>query len=385
MGALVPEELIAEARELAALDDFGSDSFREGLAVYAESASTEAQLNELGETAIRANIVGSLTNRLRIVDWAQQHPAVADERIDAPIVVIGMFRAGTTFLSYVLEQDTRNRALLRWESGDSVPPPTPADFRTGPRVEAARMGNDMLEQINPRIRAIHHEEPDGPTECISLMSQDFKSLSWEAISNVPTYGQWLLGVDQRSAYEYHRLALQVLQSGGVRGRWTLKSPHHALNLEALTSVYPDARLVLLHRDPVVLCASVCSLINTLSSTFTDVDHRAYVAEHWVAMLEESIRRIDRFRAAHPEHPIVDVQYTDLMRDPVGTVRSIYAGCRDAHDDDRTWDAMATYVAAHPKDSLGVHRYDLSEFGLDAAELAERFSGYTERYGVTPAS
>ena len=128
------------------------------------------------------------SNRLRIVDWAQRHPEVADERIDAPLVVIGMFRAGTTFLSYLLEQDPRNRALLRWEAGDSVPPPTPADFRSGPRVEAARVGNDMLEQINPRIRAIHHEEPDGPTECITLMSQDFKSLSWEAISNVPTYG-----------------------------------------------------------------------------------------------------------------------------------------------------------------------------------------------------
>ena len=191
---------------------------------------------------------------------------------------------------------------MRWEAGDSVPPPTPADFRSGPRVEAARVGNDMLEQINPRIRAIHHEEPEGPTECITLMSQDFKSLSWEAISNVPSYGSWLLTVDQRSAYEYHRLALQVLQNGGVRGRWTLKSPHHALNLEALTSVYPDARLVLLHRDPVVLCASVCSLINTLSGTFTDADHRAYIAEHWVAMLDESVRRIDRFRAAASRAP-----------------------------------------------------------------------------------
>ena len=88
------------------------------------------------------------------------------------------------------------------------------------------------------MRAIHHEEPDGPTECIAVMSQDFKSLSWEAISNVPTYGRWLLGADQTSAYEYHRLALQVLQSGGVRGRWTLKSPHHALALEALTAVVP---------------------------------------------------------------------------------------------------------------------------------------------------
>lgn len=379
------DELVAEACGLAGLDDFGSDHFREGLSVYCSSVSSEAQLNEFGTIAIRANIVASLVNRLRIVDWSQQHPGVTDERIDAPVFVIGMFRAGTTFLSNLLEQDRRNRALLRWEAADSVPPPSPSDHRSGPRVEAARMGGDMLEQINPRLRAIHHEEPDGPTECITLMSQDFKSLSWEAISNVPAYGRWLLSVDQRSAYEYHRLALQVLQNGGVRGRWTLKSPHHALALEALTAVYPDARLVLIHRDPVVLCASVCSLISTLSGTFTDADHRAYIAEHWVAMLEESIRRIDRFRAGHPEHPIVDVRYDDLVLDPVGTVESIYAsvGSSDGSGlDARARAALTQYVSKHPKDRLGVHEYDLAEFGLDGAQLSRRFSDYVDRYDVS---
>jgi hypothetical protein len=388
VSVLVVDELVAEACGLAELDNFGADSFREGLSVYSASVASEAQLNDFGAVAIRANIVSGLVNRLRVVDWSHRHPDVADERIDAPLVVIGMFRAGTTFLSSLLEQDRRNRALLRWEAGDSVPPPSPRDHRTGPRVEAARVGGDMLEQINPRLRAIHHEEPDGPTECITLMSQDFKSLSWEAISNVPTYGRWLLSIDQRSAYEYHRLALQVLQHGGVRGRWTLKSPHHALALDALTTVYPDAQLVLVHRDPVVLCASVCSLISTLSGTFSDADHRAYIAGHWVAMLEESIRRIDAFRATHPEHPIVDVRYDDLVRDPLGTVESIYSSTGHAAGDgidERARTAIRTYVTAHPKDALGVHRYNLDEFGLSGTELAGRFADYVDRYDVPMTS
>jgi hypothetical protein len=375
---MVPDELISEARTTAALDDFGSDSFREGLDVYCESVSSEAQLNEVGAIGIRGNIVANLVNRLRVVDWSNRHPDVAEEQIDAPLVVIGMFRAGTTFLSNLLEHDRRNRALLRWEAGDSVPPPTLATHRSGPRVEAARAAGDMLEQLNPRLRAIHHEEADGPTECIAVMSQDFKSLSWEAISNVPAYGRWLLATDQRSAYEYHRLTLQVLQSGGVRGRWTLKSPHHAIALDALTAVYPDARLVLLHRDPVALCASVCSLITELSGCFTDADHRAYITEHWESLLEESIRRVDAFREANPDHPIVDVQYDDLVRDPVGTVASIYDFFDDPLDPDAQ-EAMAKYSAANTKGSLGVHTYTLADYGLDAGEITERFSGYVNRY------
>jgi Sulfotransferase family len=160
----------------------------------------------------------------------------------------------------------------------------------------------------------------------------------------------------------------------------LKSPHHAIALPHLTAVYPDARLVLLHRDPVVLTASVCSLIRTLSSTFSDADHRAYIAEHWPAMLEESVRRIEAFREGHPEHAIVDVQYADLVDDPVATVRSIYSAIGDELDDLGAA-AISAYVDAHPRGQFGAHRYDVAEYGLEAAALAERFSAYTERYDV----
>ena len=384
MADVTADDVVTEVCEQTGLDDFGVDQYREGLTVLCGSINDEAQLSELGDAAVRGTIVSSLRNRLRVVDWIRRHPEVAAERIEAPIVVIGMFRAGTTFLSQLLDQDPRNRALLRWEANDSVPPPSHADFRSGPRVEAARLSNDLLEDLNPRMKAIHHEDAAGPTECISVMSQDFKSLSWEAITNVPGYSRWLLAADQRSAYEYHRSVLQTLQSGGVRGQWTLKSPHHAIALDALTAVYPDARLVLLHRDPVVLCASVCSLISTLSGTFTDADHTSYIAAHWTAMLEESVRRIDAFRAETPTHRIVDVQYADLVRDPVGTIEDLYAAC-GAELDGRARDAVASYVSAHPKGKFGTHGYDLAEFGLDAHELAERFAGYIDRYDVANES
>lgn len=381
MTGTLADEALAEAHQTADLQDFGSESFREGFEIYCRALVDEAQLNDLGNLALRNNIVGSLANRLRVVDWARQHPEVEKEEITAPVFVIGMFRGGTTFLSNLLEQDPANRALLRWESADSVPPPTPEDHRSGPRVEAARAAVEMLELINPRIAAIHHEEADGPTECIAVMSQDFKSLLWEAIANVPSYGEWLLSTDHTSAYEYHRLALQVLQSGGVRGRWTLKSPHHAIALEPLTSVYPDARLVLLHRDPVVLCASVCSLITTLSGTFTDADHTAYIARHWTEMLEESVRRIEAFRAVHPDR-IIDIQYADLVENPVATVSAMYDAFGEPLDL-AAREAITTYVDAHPRGTFGAHHYDVAEFGLDANDIAARFADYVKRYDIAP--
>ncbi len=376
----VPDELMAQAIAATGADDFGEPEFRDGLHVYCGSLSAEARLTDLGAGAIAGTIVAALANRLRVVDWANRHPQVREERIDAPIVVIGMFRAGTTLLSYLFDQDPANRALLGWEAGDTVPPPEPESHRQGPRVDAARERAALLHQLNPAARVVHHEEPDGPTEDISVMAQDFKSLSWEAISNVPSYSEWLLGVDQVSAYRYHRLVLQTLQSRGVRGRWTLKSPHHAIALEALVSVYPDARLVLIHRDPTVLCASVCSLIRTLSSTFTDADHTAYISRHWTALLQESIARIERFRTEHPGHTVCDVLYADLVRDPAATVRAIY-GAFGLDVTSTTLEAVSTYADMHPRGEFGAHRYDLGQFGLDADRLRAQFTDYTQRYGV----
>ena len=377
------DALVASARTATGLRDLGPDSFRAGLEAYWQSVTSEADLNELGAVAVRANVVGALSNRLRIVDWLRRHPEVESERIDSPLIVIGMFRAGTTLLSYLLDADPENRSLLRWEANNSVPPPSPSELREGPRVDAARATVEALESLHPRVATTHHEDADGPTECIAVMNQDFRSLSWEAITNVPSYSRWLLDADQRPAYEYHRRVLQILQSAGARGRWTLKSPHHALALEALTEIYPDAQLVLLHRDPLALCSSVCSLITTLSSLFSDADHTAYIAEHWVMMLEESLRRIETFRENHPEHPILDIQYDDLVRNPISTVERIYRGSGDSGRElsKAARAKIAAYVAAHPKGERGIHRHDLAAFGLEEEAIRERFSGYIERFSI----
>ncbi len=383
-AALDPERLLEAAVDAAGLNDFGPSDFRAGLDVYCSSLARQARLNDLGAAALPSLISDNLARRLRVIDWAKRHPEVTSESIDAPIVVVGLFRAGTTLLSYLLDQDPDNRSLLGWESSDSIPPPPPGQHRAGPRLEAAQAQAGMAARLNPRLDAMHHEEPDGPTECVAVMSQDFKSLLWETIANVPDYGEWLAETDHRSAYLHHKLVLQILQSGGVRGQWVLKSPHHALALEAVREIYPDATFVLLHRDPAAVAASCCSLVSTLSGAFSDADHSAYLTRHWTDVLEQSLTRVDAFRAAHPDHPFIDVHYGDLVGDPVGAVRMIY---------DRvgrplgpaTASAMTEYVTSHPQGEFGRHRYDLTTLGLDPAEITDRFAGYVSKYGVARES
>jgi hypothetical protein len=248
-----------------------------------------------------------------------------------------------------------------------------------PRIEETRVSQEMMDALNPEFRAIHYEAPDGPTECVTLLAQDFKSLLWETVANVPSYGQWLLECDQTSAYNYHRLELQVLQSRAP-GAWNLKSPHHSLALDAVLATYPDARLVMTHRDPVKVAGSLCSLITSLSGTFSDADHRAYITTRWITVLEEAVERVRAFRVAHSGVRFVDIGYRELVGDPMATIQRLYRELGETLPED-VEDRMRRYVSENPQGKHGSHVYSLGDFGLDPGALAERFFGYRAAFDI----
>ncbi|HEX5615041.1 MAG TPA: sulfotransferase [Acidimicrobiia bacterium] len=366
-------DALCEAAAFAAgTDDFGDPSYRDGLDALVASLRDEAALSELGAIALEAQITRMLTNRLRILDWHRNHPELATTPVTRPLIVVGLPRTGTTLLSYLLDCDPAHRSLLRWEALDPVPPPDTATLTTDPRVAQAAADEEALHALNPQFRAMHYEAPDGPTECVTLLAHDFRSLLWETLANIPSYSEWLLAHDQHSAYAHHRRCLQVLQSRAP-GRWSLKTPHHCLALPELLAQYPDACLVMTHRDPLTVTASVSSLVRSLSGTWSETDHRDYIARHWPDVLVECVRRVAAHRAAHPEQEPqwFDLPYDALVRDPIGSVERIYA-----HFDDEltgvTRTRLEAYVAAHPQGEHGPHRYSLDDFGIDAGELRERF-------------
>ena len=373
------ERLIETACEQTGLTDFGSDSFRDGLVRYVDAVNDTAALSEVGNFALEAQVTGNLVNRLRVIDWVAEHPEVRDEQVVAPLIVLGLPRTGTTFLSHLLDADPARRSLMGWEARNPVPPPEAATFTTDPRIEEARVAAEMLDALNPDFKAIHYEAPDESTECVTLLAQDFKSLQLSIVADVPAYDQWLLGCDQTSAYEHHHLVLKLLQSRAP-GQWCLKSPHHSIALDALLTQYPDARLVVMHRDPVRVVASLCSLANGLMSTFSDADHRASVTANWPPIATVIVERVMAYRDAHGDDGFLDVQYADLVTDPLATMKRIYAWSGDELTPVAEG-RMRDYVTANPQTRFGTHKYSLDGTGLERGALEERFATYRDRYEV----
>jgi hypothetical protein len=375
---LVVDRVLAEVAAEVGLDDYGHPSFRDGLDVLVDGISA-ARLTPLGEAVFAGTVRGGLRNRLRVVDWLRTHPSTAAAEPDVAVVVVGLSRSGTTALSHLLGADPANRSLRGWEAQDSVPPPTAGGYWTDPRLLRARAAPSAVDQLNPAFKAIHHDAPEDPVECAVTLAQHHASISFTTLFNVEAYDDWLVAADLTEAYRWHRSVLQVLQSD-CPGPWQLKSPIHGFAMETVAATYPDAVFVQTHRDPVKGIASACSLVASLSGTFSDHDHRATIARHWPDLLATILDRVVEFRDRHGDDRFVDVAYADLVADPVGTVRTIYERIG------RPWTADADaalrrHAATAVPHRYGRHEYSLAEFGLDRGAIEDRVRRYLDRFDV----
>jgi hypothetical protein len=375
------DDLVARACDRAGLNDFGGDSWREGLRLLVETCEAAPGVNPGGREFVYGQFVDALWNRLRVVDYVKRHPEVNDQRIERPLVVLGLPRTGTSLASYLLDQDPLRRSLLTWEAQDSVPPSTPDTLRTDPRCLKKKAELDVLAEglKAANIPLIHWDDADGPTECLFVQNQDFKAYLWEAFMPTPAYADWLLQTDMSSAYTYERTVLQVLQSRAP-GTWSLKMPSHAVHIETLLATYPDARIVWAHRDPFKSTASFLRL-NYLSraATGADIDVGLTVG-NVLRQLKEHVDRPLATRRRIGNDRFFDLYYADLMRDPIAVMRSLYdwAGDELTASTERS---MLDWLDAHPPDRHGLAPYSLEGSGVSRSDLEPIFDGYLSVFDV----
>jgi hypothetical protein len=375
------EGLVTRACERAALDDFGDDSWREGLALLVDTVESAPGVNPGGRDYLYGQFVDALWNRLRVVDYIRRHPAVAEERVERPLVILGLPRTGTSLASYLLDQDKQRRSLLTWEAEDSVPPSSPDTLRTDPRCQKKKAELDILAEglKAANIPLVHWDEADGPTECVFVQSQDFKAYLWEAFMPTSAYADWLLETDMTSAYAYERSVLQLLQSRAP-GTWSLKMPSHAVHIEALLATFPDVRMVWAHRDPFKACASFLRL-NYLSRAVlgADVDVDELVP-NLLRQLREHITRPLRTRRRIGDDRFFDLHYAALMRDPIGVMRSLYHWGGDELTPSTEY-SMLGWLERNPQDRFGVQPYSLDGSGVTRADLEPVFDEYLSTFDI----
>jgi hypothetical protein len=383
--ALVPldaDAALAAAQQATGLSDFGDDGFREGLALLVRAIETEAQPTLLGRLMARAEIARILASRLSVEALVRAHPEIEHERVAAPLFVTGLARTGTSLLHELLWRDPSHRVPLAWEMM------YPADAARAPAVDPAPAIARAAQEIElqnhalPAMRTMHELGAELPNECIYLFAHEFATDMFTGFYQIPSYTMWMATRDLTPLYARHRRLLQVLQWRRPAQRWVMKAPSHMNHLRELFAAYPDARVVITHRDPLQVLGSLANLMASLRWTRSDrVEYDAVVAAMAFghAYLAEQVMK-QRDSGELPSDRILDVRYCDLVADPVGTIRAI----GDWQGEPLGAEAEAAirrWIDARPKDRHGAHEYSFADTGLDLAIERARHAEYQRRYDV----
>jgi hypothetical protein len=380
--SLAEESLLAAARAEAKLPDFGAETFLTGLRVLLASLERDAKLSAFGRYFARRQVLELLVTRLRLVDWRKQHSEVEKQEIARPLFVLGLPRTGTTLLYGLLALDPAHRSPLSWEIDDPCPPAEAASYESDARIAKSEWRFSQLRELARGIQTIHPVGAALPQECIVITASEFTSIRFEMCFDVSTYQDWLLEADLTGCYAWHRRFLQHLQSRFAKERWVLKSPGHLGAIDALLSAYPDALIVQTHRDPRRVVPSVSSLEWTLRQVASDAgDPHALGRQQlraWSKTLALGMRARERHAARAAQ--FLDLHFHEIASDALGCVRRIYAhfGLALTPEFERR---MRDYLAAHPREEHGAHRYTLEGFGLGASEVDDAFAEYTARFDV----
>ncbi|MFN3469060.1 MAG: sulfotransferase family protein [Novosphingobium sp.] len=374
------ETLLSAACERTGLSDFGDTWFLEPMDRYIAAANAEGKLTEAGFAGQTEAIVKGLASRLRMVEDIKRHPEILDEEVEVAAIILGLPRTGSTIFHRLLAS-APGMTAIRWYEAQNYAP-LPGDEPGNPKARRA-YAQKMIEgwlNLSPELASIHPLDPDAPDEEIIILGQLFITTMVEAMTFVPSFAKWLNSYDQSKGYADLKTILKYLQwqDPSRRGRkWILKSPQNLPYTDVIAEAFPDAVLVMTHRDPLEVVPSYVSMeaaLYKLNSVHSD----EAVGAFWFPRLAEWMQRFEEARARIGEERFIDIDYREVAREPLKQATRVLAHIGIAIDD-KIEAALAEFMAGNKREQRPMHDYSLARFGLNEAEVRDAFASYRARY------
>ena len=372
-------EILDQAKSETGLSDLGEPLFLEGLNRLIDSINNEANLNEIGIQAQPIRIQGLLSNRLRFEEDLKKFPEILEQEIIAPIVIVGLPRTGSTMTHRLLASDPNHTAMLWWEGRYPalLPGEKRGDIET--RMGLGKAEVDAVVAASPEALDIHPWDYKGADEEILLLEHNFLSTVPESFMALPSYSEWIEEQDHTLAYEDLKKFIQYLQwqnPGRENKRWVLKSPHHLGFIDKMISVFPDAKIIQTHRDPIKTVPSFCSMCANLFEPLTTNFDKVFIGKHWSNKLTRALNHCMNISEQHPDN-FLDLEFLNMIKDPIDEMKKIYEFIGESFGE-KTEVAMEAWREEN-KHEMGAHKYSLEEYDLTESQINDNFAKYQQKY------
>ena len=385
-AALTEGAVLAAAMGATGLRDFGPTDFLERLGIWLRAGNEDEGLNGFGRKVLFDYCVRYASNRLELEDRIAQNSEILEEQIERPVFIGGLPRSGTTNLVNLLAIDLRWRSLPYWEAVRPFPPlqQVSTSSSTDHRYTRCLEEWEHLDALLPHLKAMHEMSPDHIHEDLELQALDFSTYNIEWTAHVPRWRDWYLAHDRTPHYAYLRKALQALQwqdrrMGLPPRRWLLKCPQHLENLVPLMETFPDAVVILTHRDPVEVIQSAVTTIaygDRVRRRKIDLD---ITTDYWIDRVDRLLKACVRDRERLPSKCSLDLMFPEYMADELHAIEQVYE-LADTQLSGHAREAILRHRSEHPPGAQGRVSYDFHrDFGRHPDEVRSRFTYYLSRW------
>jgi hypothetical protein len=331
------DELHEAAVDAIGFDDFGDESYLEGLRVLLESLDRAARLTPTGREMARQDILETLKKRLRAEKAWKENPSVLTHEIRRPIIIMGLVRTGSTALQNLMGQDPGLQKLEYWLASNPQPRPPREEWEAHPDFQASKAELDAMYEADPSLKAVHMITPDGPEECRHLLAQNFTDYGYEVRATIPFYSEWYR---------------------------------------------PDACIIHTHRDPTTVMQSCTSMVAGFRALHEDDIDRVAISREQMELWASGLEKAIEYRRDHDSSQFFDLHFSEFRADPIGSVKRIYDyfGHELSEQGEKR---LVEWQESNPQHKHGKHDYSEQEFGVTDKEMLDRFSAYMEFFQMKP--
>jgi hypothetical protein len=355
----------------------------QGLVRLISAIDNESKLTLFGNISVRWDFIRLLRNAEHVNKMLAENPALGQAPVTAPLFILGLPRSGTSFLHALLALDPANQVPRMWQT--IYPAPRPPGFNPAgnAHVRAVDAQLKLFAAMAPGFDEAHPVTADSPQECSEINAHCFQSLRFDTTFRGPSYLAWLDARGHRDAFVFHKQFLQILQAGIAAPRWVLKCPDHVFSIPDILAVYPDARFVIVHRDPMKVFGSVAHLTEILRRPFLENIDPCEIGEQvtarWITGASELVA-FDQRADISPSRKI-NLHHDNLIAEPLAWIARIYEHFGMSFSQ-TAMSAITKAVAARPDGGYsGSRRYALSHFGIRPERLIPQFAPYVDYFHV----
>jgi hypothetical protein len=347
----------------------------DGMRSLAESVRQSSHYDDVGRRMANRYVYNWIQRYVQFERDLANFPEISGVPVSKPLFLVGFGRTGSTFLHHLLARDPNARAPRLWELQESSPPPRPETYETDPRIRRLEMQLSFQTVVMPGLGRIHESDARAPEECQNMMWHGAQHVTLGLQSSA--YWRWfrnLSSPELHVLYAYYKLQVQHLQLFHRGAHWVSKSLTHAHYFPVLFQIFPDARIVRLHRDPCQIIPALASLIAHLQIPYAPRVDFHQLGKQMLDLFCESVQDMMKIdREVSSEH-FIDVLFDDLTKNPMATIQRIYT--RFGYPFTPEFDSsLHSHLATGAATRKYKHVYTLEQFGLSRAQVIARSEDY----------